>query len=146
MVFCVLCGIIITGRYKKKISLVESLIRFNKSFLINVQYEKKTIPEFISEYEDENVASLLKEVELSKSEKRKVNLKYYVDKEILKETENYFEVLGTSDGETQKNFLSSYGQVFENKLTETQKKYSGLITAIPKISILIGATFFIALL
>ncbi len=146
MLFCILCGMIITGRYKKKIALVESLIRFNKSFLINVQYEKKTIPEFICEYEDENVANLLQEVELSKAEKRKVNLKNYVDKEILKETENYFGVLGTSDSETQKNFLNSYGQVFENKLTETQKKYSGLISAIPKISILIGATFFIALL
>lgn len=146
LIFCVTVGFYFSEKYKKRIVVVESLIRFNASFLINVKYDKKTIPEFIEKYNDENLTKILNEFNVSKREKREINLSGLVEKEVLAEAENYFNQLGISDSATQQQFVESYGKVFEGKLEDVKKKYSALSKVFPKIGILTGAMFFIALL
>lgn len=146
LIFCVTVGFYFSEKYKKRIVVVEALIRFNASFLINVKYDKKTIPEFIENYSDENLTKILNEFNASKHEKRQINLSGLVEKETLAEAENYFNQLGISDSATQQQFAESYGKVFEGKLEEVKKKYSALAKVFPKIGILTGAIFFIALL
>lgn len=146
LVFCVTAGFYFSDKYKKKIVTVEALIRFNSSFLINIKYDKKTIPEFIKDYDDKVIIEILDEFNASKSEKRNVCLNNLVDKEIIAEAENYFNHLGISDSATQEQFVESYGKVFDVKLEEVKKKYSDLARVFPKIGIIAGAMFFIALI
>lgn len=146
LVFCVTAGFYFSEKYKKKIVTVEALIRFNNSFLMNIKYDKKTIPEFIRDYEDELLIKILEEFKASKNEKRNINLNGLADKEIVAEAENYFNHLGISDSTTQEKFIEAYGNVFGVKLGEVKKRYYDLARVFPKIGIIAGAMFFIVLI
>ena len=144
-IFIAYLGFYYTGKVKKEKEELSALIRFNKNLILNLQYKKQNLIEFINSYQDEDILEILKNFKKNIKTGKKFQLNFK-DVNLKREVENYFKNLGKSDSISQLEFVQSYQVIFENKYTEFCENANKKISLYPKLGLLFGGILFIVLL
>ncbi len=145
LLLCCYLGFFLSNKIKQEKKLLMGLIRFNKSMIINLEYEKSSLTDFIKNYKDDTVSDLINHYvkQLKKGKNIEVEFK---DKAIKKEIENYFFHLGRSDAKSQTEFAKGYEKIFQLHYDEFCINGNKKISLYPKLGILFGGILFIILL
>lgn len=142
---CVYLGFNFSSKVKKEKRLLKSLIRFNKSILINFEYEKKSILEFVKGYKDKELNELIAQFSSQLKKGREISISIQ-DKSIKKEVDYYLSNLGKSDSVSQIEFVKGYEKIFQNYYEEFCQNGNKKIALYPKLGFLVGGIVFIMLL
>ncbi len=142
---CCYLGFYLASKVKNEKNILNGLIRFNKSMIINLEYEKSNITDFIKKYKDDSLSPLTEQYvkQLKKGKPFDIDIK---NNALKKEIENYFSHLGKSDAKSQVEFAKSYEKVFQMHYEEFCLTGNKKISLYPKLGIMFGGILFIILL
>ena len=142
---CIYLGFAFSSQIKKEKKLLMGIIRFNKSMIINLEHNKKTIMDFIKEYNDSDVKKVLNSYvkQLKNGSTISVDIK---DKTVKLEVETYFQNLGKSNSNSQIDYAKGYEKIFQMYYDEFCVAGNKKISLYPKLGILLGGIVFIMLL
>ena len=142
---CSYLGFYFSSNVKKEKDFLKGIIMFNKNMIINLEYEKKSITEFIKSYKDKQLKSLLDSYIKQLNKGKQINLDIK-NKEIKSEVEAYFSQLGKSNALSQVDYVKGYEKIFQMKYEELNLSFNKKISLYPKLGILMGGVVFIMLL
>jgi len=145
LVICCFSGYYFTKNLKNEKNLLKGIIRFNKNMLINLEYQKVPLSQFINNYNDSSVSALINNYlkQLKKGKKIVIECK---NKGLKYELENYFNTLGKSDANSQIEFAKSYDKIFINYYNEFCGGADKKIALYPKLGVMVGGIVFILLI
>ena len=113
--------------------------------IINMEYDKKSLTDFIKEYKDEDIKQLLNNYvkQLKGGKEISVDIK---DKALKAEIDSYFSALGKSNAQSQAEFAKGYEKTFQMHYDEFCAVANKKIVLYPKLGILLGGIIFIMLI
>lgn len=142
---CIYLGFSFSNGVKKEKKFLQGIIRFNKNMIINLEYNKNSVTEFIKNYKDDDIKELLNCYvrQLKKGKEISLNLK---NKQVKSELDCYFTNLGKSNASSQIEYVKGYEKIFQMQYEEFCTIGNKKILLYPKLGILLGGIIFIMLL
>lgn len=152
--FCVLCGYLLSKKYRIKRAFFSQLKEFNERFINEISYYRRPIETFIYAYEYKGEFFLLLQDFLKCIKDENVTISQiltlpeytFLKKEDKKRVEDYFSMLGKGDSASQKAYFSSIKDELAKEAegaSADAKKYVDLYI---KLGFLFGIFLFILIL
>lgn len=139
-------GILFSKKYSNRLAFYKSLRQFNCDFLNELSYTKKTIGNVLSKkYVSQAFNELLVSFKLKIGNQNASELKlpkFCNETEII-EINSYFENLGGTDYQTQRNILLSYETNFLKKVQDAIDENAKYGSLLKKTGVVIGLIAFV---
>ena len=137
-------GYWLSGKYRSRKDFYEQFCLFNKQYLNELSYTRKSLPDFLKEHEYKgDFAKAVK----SCVEARDCSIKFsYLTEEEKSACENYLAMLGKGDALSQKNYFTIRQSTLAEKKTTCEREAKKRSDLYLKLGLLAGLAFVILII
>ncbi len=141
---CVILSMFLSAKYKERKDFFNDFSFFNKSLIKEVGFGQKTLGEMLNRINNNSYFFVKLKSEI-------FNIKINAQKNMLKYDEiayfdEYVSNIGTSDKESQIEYLKTVNEYLKEKVDKTQEEYKKYTALYIKMGILIGLIAFIIII
>ena len=142
--FSTAVGYLLAGKYRARKKFYEQFCLFNKQYLNELSYTRKSLPDFLKEHEyTGDFAKAIKKC----VEARDTSVNFsFLGKEERAACGNYFSMLGKGDALSQKSYFGAQTQVLEARYADEEKQAKSRSSLYVKLGLLAGLAIVILII